>query len=371
MDHHRRHLAKGLAELGNARQRVQGRQRAVAGGGVLGHDDVSALLAAEDETALAHGLENVPVSYRGLDHADARGAHRSHEAEVGHHGGDHGVAHQLAAVAQGECEEGEDLVTVDHRPVRVDGEEPIGVAVVRNADIGAVRDHGGLEVAKMGGATAVVDVEAVGARMNLDHLGACEAVGLRGHPAGRAVGAVDHHAQAVEAVRKRGHEVGHVVGAGVGEISDPAHRGTDRPVPRLAEPRLDAVLEVVGQLVATTGEELDAVVGHGIVRGGEHHPDVGAVARGEPRHRRGRENTYPNHVDSGACEPRNDGGLEELAGRTGVTTDDGEGTCPLAIVSSLSQDVSRSHRQVERELGGELTVGQAPHSVGAEEPAHA
>ena len=44
---------------------------------------------------------------------------------------------------------------------------------------------------------------------------------------------------------------------------------------RLVQPRLDLELELVRELAAVAVEELDAVVLVGVVRGRDHHPDVG------------------------------------------------------------------------------------------------
>ena len=55
------------------------------------HDDVAALLAAEDEAARAHRLEHVAITDAGLDDGDARLPHGELEAEVRHHRGHDGV----------------------------------------------------------------------------------------------------------------------------------------------------------------------------------------------------------------------------------------------------------------------------------------
>ncbi len=65
--------------------------------------------------------------------------------------------------------------------------------------------------------------------------------------------------QVLDVTRRR-----RVVGS---HTSDGSPRG---PVPGLAEPLFDCVLNGVVQLVPTAGEEFDAVVRHRIVRGREH-----------------------------------------------------------------------------------------------------
>ncbi len=70
-------------------------------------------------------------------------------------------------------EDRHDLVAVDHRAGGVDRQAAVGVAVVGDAEVGAVLDDGGLEPVQVGGAAAVVDVEPVGlARRSTIDLGA-------------------------------------------------------------------------------------------------------------------------------------------------------------------------------------------------------
>ena len=74
----------------------------------------------------------------------------------------------------------------------------------------------------------------------------------------------------------------------VGRIDDPADLGTDRTKPgTLRDELLDAVLGSVVELVAARAEDLDAVVGHRVVRGGDHHAEVGVIGAGQVGHRGG------------------------------------------------------------------------------------
>ena len=70
----------------------------------------------------------------------------------------------LPDVLEGDGEDRHDLVAVHFVAFVVHGEAAVGVAVVGDAQVGAVLHHGGLERAQVGGADAVVDVQAVRAR---------------------------------------------------------------------------------------------------------------------------------------------------------------------------------------------------------------
>ena len=90
------------------------------------------------------------------------------QTEVAHHGRDQRVVDQLPGLAHRDRQHGHDRVTVDDRAGRVDGEATVGVAVVREAEIGPVIDYGLLQIVQMRRAAAVVDVEAVGFGVDRD-----------------------------------------------------------------------------------------------------------------------------------------------------------------------------------------------------------
>ena len=145
---------------------------------------------------------------------------------------------------------------------------------------------------------AVVDVEAVRFGADDDHLGAGVLEDLGRAAAGGAVGAVQDHLEAVQAVRERAEQVHDVAVLGVGEALDAAHVAADRAVRLLGQLRLDGVLDVVGELLAAAGEELDAVVRGRVVGGGDHHAEVGVEVRHEVRRGRGGQHAGVVDVDA-------------------------------------------------------------------------
>ena len=76
----------------------------------------------------------------------------------------------------------------------------------------------------------------------------------------------------------------------------------------------------------------------------------------------------PHHVGAGAGQPGDHGRLEHLAAGPGVAADDGERR--VAAVA-LGEDVRGRDRDRQRQLRGEIGVGQAAYAVGAEETTHA
>lgn len=161
----------------------------------------------------------------------------------------------------------------------------------------------------MGGAAAVVDVEAVGHRADGDQFGTGPRERLRRDPGGRAVRLVEDDLQSVETVREDTDEVGDVLVEPLVVVPDAADAGAGRAVPGgagavVGVDGLDAVLQLVGELVAAAGEELDAVVGHGVVAGGQHHAEVGAERAGEVGHRGRRQDATRSTSTPALASPR-------------------------------------------------------------------
>ena len=130
------------------------------------------------------------------------------------------------------------------------------------------------------------------------------------------------------------------------------------------------LLDGVVELEAAAGEELDAVVGHRVVRGADDDAEVGAERLGQVGDPRGRQHPQAQHVDPGRREAGDDGVLEELPGDPGVPAHDRERPVALEL-AAVGEHPGRGDRQVERELRGQLTVGQTADPVGAEDPRHA
>ena len=90
------------------------------------------------------------------------------------------------------------LVAVDDMAFFVDDQHAVGVAVERDADIGAHFAHFGGERFGRGRADVAVDVEAVGLDADREHLGAEFPQSFGRDLIGGAVGAIDDDAQAFE-----------------------------------------------------------------------------------------------------------------------------------------------------------------------------
>ena len=251
-------------------------------------------------------------------------------------------------------------------PDRVDGEAAVGVAVVRDARSAPCFEDRPPHEVEVGGTDPVVDVQPVGLGGDRDDLGARAAVDLRRDGRRGAVRAVDDHAQPVERGRGGDEQVVGVAGVGVvGQVADPADTRPGRAGADDVEARLDGVLHGIGQLVATRGEELDAVVGHGVVRRGDHHAEVGVERLDQVRDGRGGQHADPDRVGARRGEPGDDRGLQHLPAGPRVAADHGDRAVRTV---ALGQHVRGRRGERHGELRGEhLAVGEPAHAVGAEQ----
>ena len=225
---------------------------------MVAEDDVARLLAAQHRAGAQHLLQHVPVADPALDHLDPRVPHGLTEPRVGHRGRDDGVPLQAAVLLQRDGARREDLVPVDHPPLRVGEQGTVGVTVVGDAGVRARLLHGGGHHLGVKRAAALVDVPPVRLVEHRPDVGAQPAKDIGGGPIRRAVGAVHDDPHPLEGcLGRRGH-VRQVSLQAIGDLADPSPVAVSSCLP--ANLGLDLVLGLVGQLEAGRPEELDAVV---------------------------------------------------------------------------------------------------------------
>ncbi len=286
------------------------------------------------------------------------------QPEIAHHGGDQRVAGQLAGLLHGQREDHHDRVAVDNLTGGIDGQAPVGIAVVGQAEVGAVVQDRRAQHVQMRRAAAVVDVQAVGFGVDRDDPRTGGAVGTRCGRRGGAVCAVHDHGQPVELDGAGLADLPEVTVQRILGVDHPAHFRADGTQPRSGRDQiLDLVFGRVVELVPARPEDLDAVVGHRVVRRGDHHAEVGVVGVGQVGHRRGRQHTGPQRVDALTGQAGDHGGFQHLAAGTGIATDHRD-TSPSAV--RPGQPPCGGGAEGQRELGGELAIGDPADAVSAE-----
>ncbi len=122
---------------------------------------------------------------------------------------------------------------------------------------------------------------------------------------------------------------------------------------------LDATFDVVGQLHPAAGEELDPVVGPGIVRRRHDGTDPPATL-GFEGNLRGRRNAEADDVEAFEGESVAQRTIEDVGGLAGVTADHDAGDV------ADTEHPSRGTAEPGRELGGQFGEGDTSDAVGAE-----
>ncbi len=181
-------------------QHLERAEDAVAGGGVIGEDEVAGTLATEGAALFAEGLDDVAVADRGGEDLDAGAAHGFVQAEVAHHGAGHPVAAEFSLLVERQGGEGENAVAGNWRAGGVGENHAVGIAVEGDAEVGAVladQIAGGLRVKRP---APVVDVDAVRLAAVLDDFRAEFLENERGDEIGRAMAAIDDDFQAVREI---------------------------------------------------------------------------------------------------------------------------------------------------------------------------
>ena len=267
-------------------------------------------------------LQHVAVAHVGADQRHVEFGQRELQAVVAHQGADHRpLQHSLRMPAA--CQHIEDVVAIGQYAMPVDQLHAIAIAVERDADVGAVRQHRLLQGLRMGRADFAVDVEAVRLVADGDHFGAQFRKHFRRHLVGRAMRAIQHQLEPVQA-EILCHGALAVLRVTRHRIVDPA-----RPAESLGRHRdelgvdlpLDRQLDLVGQFLAVGGEELDAVVVMRVMRGADHDAGLRAHGAGQVGHRRRRHRAEQAHVGTGGHQASLQRSLEHVARNAGDLAD--------------------------------------------------
>ena len=138
--------------------------------------------------------------------------------------------------------------------------------------------------------------------MNRDDLGTLSSEGSRRRMEGGTVCGVEDNLHPLESVllAQRAHQVIDVGVDSLRGVADTSYLVANRAGPRLTHTLLNGVLKIVGKFHAPAGEELDAVIRHGVVRCREHHAQISTVLIDEVGRRRSRDHADAQHVNTGA-----------------------------------------------------------------------
>ena len=156
------------------------------------------LFAAEVAAEGAHLLDHIAITDRGAVQPKPPPGKAALQSEIGHDRGDQRAARQPLATCQVCRDQRHQLIAIEDRAAFVGDDQPVGIAVERDAEIGAARQHLAAHLLGSHRAAFAVDVEPVRRHADAEHLGAKLPEHGRSHLVGGAVGAIDDDPEAVE-----------------------------------------------------------------------------------------------------------------------------------------------------------------------------
>ena len=270
-------------------------------------DDVARLLASKERSLATQRFEHVAVANVRRDDADVVPRHQPVQPQIRHRRHDDNVD------ALVEREHRDDLISVDHFALRVDGEHAIAVAVERHTEVCSHLHDLVAQSHKVGGTAVDVDVRAVRGVPDRRYARAELLERLRRDTGVRTVRTVDDD---VQTRKVRPEALDDVLQVGVGRNADLVHLAAAGSV--RVEQRLDLFLLRVGELAAVAVEELDAVVLRRVVRRRDHCAEV----EREQGDRGTRQHTSDHRGSTGHRDAACKRALELGAGCARVATDE-------------------------------------------------
>ena len=283
------------------------------------------LLATEHRAIATHGLEDVAVPHVGDLQRAAKRTQRMVCTEIRHARHDDAVARQRIACNCIGGEQREDVIAVDRIARGIDEEHAVGIAVERNAEIGTVLLDRGGDIAEMGGPAIDIDVAPVRLGRHQHGLGAEELEEAWRDGGCRAMGAVNDDPHACERdAGDRGNPLGIGLSGARGAVCG-AHALTRRQVRVHLEERFDRLLLRVEQFVAVGAEQLDAVIGIGIVARADHDPRSSTALQDRPGDGGRRQDAETDGVAAGRGDARRQRVLEHRARAACIAPDQDHG----------------------------------------------
>jgi len=264
-----------------------------------------------------------------------------------------------------------DFVAIHEVAVLVTEQDAIGVAIVRDADLGLAFADEFLDLLGVGAAAVGIDVGA--ARVVVDHheVGTEFAQDAGAGFVGRAVAAIEGDAEGFERKAAREALLGklniapeRVVDAE--GLADFRGRGADVFDFATENQILDARLDVVIEFVAIVAEKFDAIVLVGIVGGRENDAGVGTERARDVGHARRRQRADDEGVGTERGEASDHGIFEHVAREACVFADDDFQAAGAGGGAGLSEDMGGGAAELEGGFGGDgLDVGNTSHAIGS------
>lgn len=249
----------------------------------------------------------------------------------------------------------------------IGNQHTVGITIQGDADIGPMVQHRRAQGLGPGGATAFVDVDAVGVtpdahdlRPQFPQRGGRDAVG-------GAIGAVDDNAQPVQpqTAWKGGFGAFHIPARRIvqpGGATDLV--GSGQPALQIrVHGRLDPGFRFIRQLEPVGTEQLDPVIPIRVVGSRDHDPQIRPQRARQHGDGRGRHRPHQRHIHPGGQETGHQRAFDHVARQARILAQQ-----DTVAARALPEMQPRGLPQLLRHFDGHgKTVGGAPDSISAEQ----
>ena len=161
-------------------------------------DEVATLFPTDRIVSKPHCLDNIAVTHSGPDDLAPGGDNRFIQSEITHDGGDQGLACKCAAVQGVERRHGKNLVPIDNLPLLIAKHKPIGITIVRDADLGTCLFDQAANFTGMGASARRIDIHTVGVGVEYREGRTEFTKNIWRRPEGGSVGTIDGYLHPVE-----------------------------------------------------------------------------------------------------------------------------------------------------------------------------
>ncbi len=320
------------------------------------------VLTAQHPIALQQLGHHIAIADLGPHEGDIQIGQPQLETEIAHQGTHHPTLEATTAleIARDQIEQ---LVAIHCRPGVIHHQDPITVAVEGDADVGVLVEHRLLQALQVSGAAVLVDVEPIW--LHAQHADVrTELTEDAGRDlVGRTVGAIQHDLHPSEAGTGRYAALAELDVA-TGRIVDARDLANPRRVDhghRSIEQLLDHGLELIGQLGAGAGKELDAVVVVRIVRSTDDNAGAGLEGSRQIGDTRCRHGTEQHDVRTGGGQTGLQRRLEHVA-RVARVLADQHPTAAAAAKGDACRPAQLEHEIRRNGIGPDL----AANAIGSE-----
>ena len=229
--------------------------------------EVTGVFAAVQPALVAQHFHHITITHGRPAKGNTQRGQRMFERQIGHQRPGNTGHRPLAQTAFDHRQQ--QLVAVIDFALRIDHDQPVGVTIQRDPEIGLPRQHRFAQSCRRRRAAILVDIQAIRRGTDARHLRTEFVKDVRRNVISRAMRTIDNDLQPaqIHVVRESALAEFDVAPVGVVDTPHAPQLRRSNAAQRRVDARLDARFQRIVELAAEFGKELDAVIVVRVVRG--------------------------------------------------------------------------------------------------------